>query len=234
MKKLLNYFEKHELILWTSSLIVITTSFIIFDKNNYLVLLASIIGVTSLIFSAKGNPIGQFLMVIFSVLYGIISFKFSYFGEVVTYIGMTMPMAFFAFISWMKNPYSESKAEVKVNHLTRHEWWFMFILTGIVTVIFYFILSFFNTANIIPSTISVTTSFAAVYLTFRRSYYYAIGYALNDIILIILWILATIDNISYLSVVVCFIVFLINDIYGYINWKSMCRRQSDIGNATIY
>ncbi len=226
MKKLLSYFEKHELILWISSLIIIITSFFLFDTTNYVILSASIIGVTSLIFSAKGNPIGQFLMIIFSILYGVISWNFSYFGEVVTYIGMTMPMAIFASISWIKNPYNEHKSEVKVNHLSRHEWWFMFALTGIVTVIFYFILQYFDTSNIIPSTISVTTSFAAVYLTFRRSYYYAVGYALNDIVLIILWVLAAIENLSYISVVVCFMVFLINDIYGYINWRRMSNKQS--------
>lgn len=225
MKVKINYFTKLELILWIGSVVAIITSFLIFDKSNYLILLASIIGVISLIFSAKGNPIGQFLMVIFSILYGIISFKFSYYGEVVTYLGMTMPMAIFAFISWIRNPYEGNKSEVRVNHLPRLEWWFLFILTAIITIIFYYILSYFNTANIIPSTISVTTSFAAVYLTFRRSYYYAIGYALNDIVLIILWILASIQNLSYLSVVVCFVVFLINDIYGYVNWKSMSKKQ---------
>ena len=58
----------------------------------------------------------------------------------------------------------------------------MFLLAAIVTVVFYFILKAFNTNNIIPSTISVTTSFVAAYLTYRRSPYFAIAYALNDIV----------------------------------------------------
>lgn len=103
----------------------------------------------------------------------------------------------------------------------------MWILTAIVTTIFYFILTAFDTANIIPSTISVTTSFLAVYLTFRRSPYYAIGYAANDIVLIILWIMAALKNTSYLSVVVCFVAFFVNDIYGYINWKRIEKRQAN-------
>ena len=67
------------------------------------------------------------------------------------------------------------------------------------SVIFYFILKTYNTKNIIPSTISVTTSFITVYLTFRKSSFYAIGYAANDIVLIILWILAEIENTIYIS-----------------------------------
>lgn len=77
--------------------------------------MASLVGVTSLIFNAKGNPFGQFLMVVFSLLYGIISFTFAYYGEMITYLGMTMPMAIFALISWLKNPYNGNKSEVKVN-----------------------------------------------------------------------------------------------------------------------
>ena len=222
MKK---YFTKAELLLWGSSVVLILLSFLIFDRVNYMTLVASLIGVTSLIFNAKGNPIGQALMIVFSLLYGIISYRFSYYGEMVTYLGMTAPMALFALISWLRNPYKGNKAEVAVNRLGTAEWIIMLILTALVTILFYFILDYFDTANMLPSTLSVTTSFIAVYLTFRRSPYFALAYAANDIVLIVLWILASIEDISYLSVMICFVLFLVNDIYGYISWRKMEQRQ---------
>ena len=88
-RKLLRYFSRAERLLWGLSVVFIGA----FDRENYLTLAASLIGVTSLIVNAKGNPIGQVLMVIFSLLYGIISYTFAYYGEMVTYLGMTMPMA---------------------------------------------------------------------------------------------------------------------------------------------
>ena len=222
MKK---YFTKAELLLWGSSVVLILLSFLIFDRVNYMTLAASLIGVTSLIFNAKGNPIGQALMIVFSLLYGIISYRFAYYGEMVTYLGMTAPMALFALISWLRNPYKGNKAEVAVNRLGTVEWITMLILSAVVTILFYFILDYFDTANMLPSTLSVTTSFIAVYLTFRRSPYFALAYAANDIVLIVLWILASIEDISYLSVMICFVLFLVNDIYGYISWRKMERRQ---------
>lgn len=225
IKSIAGYFSKSEIILWCISVILIVVSFVIFDRESFLTLAASLIGVTSLIFNAKGNPFGQFLMVIFSVLYGIISFKCAYYGEMITYLGMTAPMAVFSLISWLRNPYNGNKSEVKVNSIKVKEGIFMLLLTAIVTLIFYYILELFHTANLIPSTISVTTSFIAVYLTFRRSAFYAIGYAANDIILIVLWITASFSDISYLSVTVCFIIFLANDIYGFISWSKMQKRQ---------
>lgn len=227
IKSLGAYFSKGEIVLWSLSILMILASFCIFDRENHLTLIASIIGATSLIFNAKGNPIGQFLMVVFSILYGMISLTFAYYGEMITYLGMTAPMAAFSLISWLRNPYNGNKAEVKVNRLAGKEIGLMFVLATAVTFAFYFILKAFHTANLIPSTISVTTSFLAVYLTFRRSAYYALAYAANDIVLIVLWILATMSDISYLSVIICFVMFLVNDAYGFMNWRKMHRRQEN-------
>lgn len=227
MKRMLNYFTKGEIILWFSSVLVIIASFFAFKSESYLTLVASIVGVTSLIFCAKGNPFGQVLMIAFSVIYAVISFGFAYYGEMFTYLGMTLPMAVFSLISWLKNPYEENKSQVKVNSLKGKEIVFMLLLTAVVTVIFYFVLEKFNTANILPSTISVTTSFLAAYLTFRRSAYYALAYGANDIVLIVLWTLASVENNRYISVVVCFVAFFVNDIYGFISWCKMKKRQSE-------
>ena len=226
MLRFLNYFSKFEIALWIFSVMAIVVSFFVFDRTNYMTLCASLIGVTSLIFNAKGNPFGQFLMVVFSLLYGMISYSFAYYGEMVTYLGMTMPMAIFALISWLRNPYNGNKSEVKVNNISRRENIGMWIGTILVTILFYFILKYFHTANIIPSTLSVTTSFLAVYLTFRRSPYFALAYATNDIVLIVLWIMASVYDVKYISVVVCFIAFLFNDIYGFFSWRKMEKRQA--------
>lgn len=228
MKNIRSYFTKEEKILWLTSVVSIVISFILFDRTNYMTLAASLIGVTSLIFNAKGNPAGQLLMVIFSLLYGVISYTFSYYGEMITYLGMTMPMTVFALISWLRNPYEGNKAEVQVNQLGRKEIIWMGIGSLGVTACFYFVLVHFHTANIIPSTISVTTSFLAVYLTFRRSPYYAMAYAANDVVLIFLWVLASLSDITYFSVVVCFAAFLVNDFYGFVSWQKMKERQKNL------
>ena len=225
LKSIYRYFSKKEILLWSTSVVFILLSFFLFDRENYMYLLSSLIGVTSLIFNAKGNPFGQFLMIIFSILYGIISHSFSYYGEMITYLGMTMPMAVFALASWLRNPFNGNKAQVKINSVTKSEAGVLCLFTMIVTIGFYYILKYFNTTNILPSTLSVATSFIAAYLTFRRCPYFAIAYAANDVVLIVLWILASVTDTRYISVVVCFIAFLVNDIYGYLNWRKMKIRQ---------
>ncbi len=225
--RITKYFTKGELILWFVSLVTIIMSFVLFDGSSYLTLAASIIGATSLIFSAKGNPIGMLLMIVFSILYGIISFTFAYYGEMITYLGMTGPMALIALIAWLCNPYKGNKAQVRVNSIKKGEVLFMLLLTAVVTAGFYFLLKVLGTANLVPSTVSVATSFAAAYLTFRRSPFFALVYAANDVILILLWILASIEDKSYVSVTVCFVMFLFNDLYGFISWRRMEKKQRE-------
>ena len=227
MRRVLKYFSTVELSLWSVSVLLILLSFFLFDRSGYLSLIGSLIGVTSLILCAKGNPLGMALGIVFSVIYSIISYSFSYYGEMITYLGMTMPMSVLSLVAWLRHPHKESRAEVEVGEVRGKEYLLLGALTIGITVGFYFILKAFGTANLIPSTISVATSFSAVYLCFRRSPYYALCYAANDVVLVVLWVLASLRDISYLSVVICFAAFLASDIYAFLNWKNMKKRQHD-------
>ena len=226
IKKAITYFSVGEIMLWLFSVALILSAFCMFGGNGVLSLVASPIGVTSILLNAKGNPIGQFLMIVFSLLYGIISYSFAYYGEMITYLGMTMPMAAFALITWLRHPYEGNRSEVQVNSISKVEVVIMLLVAAIVTAVFYFILDHFHTANIVPSTISVTTSFLAVYLMFRRSPFFSLAYAANDVVLIILWTLASMQERKYIAVMVCFAAFLLNDIYGFVNWQKMKKKQS--------
>ena len=143
----------------------------------------------------------------------------------ITYLGMTLPMCVFALVSWLKNPYKDNKSEVAVAKLKKKDIPLIIISALAVSIAFYFILKHFNTANLLPSTFSVTTSFIAAFLTYKRSPFFALAYATNDIVLIVLWVLATKEDISYISVIICFVVFLFNDLYGFSNWLRMQKRQ---------
>lgn len=218
-------FSSTEKSLWSASVALIVLSFCVFDRGNVLTLIASLIGVTSLIFAAKGHPISQVLMIVFSLLYGWISWEYRYYGEMATYLGMTLPMAVVALIAWLRHPFEGNAREVAVGRLNGKEQLFLGVLTPAVTAVFYVLLKAFDTANLIASTVSVATSFAAAYLTFRRSPYYALAYAANDVVLIVLWTLAAFDDVSYVSVAVCFTAFFVNDLYGFFRWRDMARRQ---------
>lgn len=214
-----------EWLLWIGSLATVIISNILSYNVDWLTLVAAMVGVTSLVFAAKGNVWAQILMIVFSILYGIISFRFRYWGEMITYLGMSMPMAIWSAITWIKNPSKENGNEVAIRKLNWKHSVLLVTVGAIVTGGFYFVLQSLNTPNIVFSTISVTTSFWAASLTMLRSSYYALGYASNDIVLIVLWVLASIENPAYIPVIVNFAIFFFNDMYGFICWRKRELKQ---------
>ena len=217
--------KKREWVLWILSLSVVIFSNIAAGQVKIATLLGTLVGVTALIFVARGDVWGQVLTVVFSILYAITSYEFKYWGEMITYLGMTMPIAAMSVVSWLRHPYEKGKNEVKIHKLKLSEIFIMIVSAVIVTAVFYFALKFFDTPNLFFSTISITTSYLASFLMLYRNPYYALAYGANDVVLIILWILASMENMSYFPMVMCFAMFLVNDVYGFISWKIREKKQ---------
>lgn len=223
--KSIKFLTPFEIALWVFSVVLIAVPPMIFKSFDLVSVVGSVIGITALVFCAKADPLGQFLTAVFSIFYSIVSLRFHYYGEMITYLFMSAPMAVFSGISWIKHRYSEDRPETKIEKLEKKDIVLMIVYATAVTGIFYFILKYFNTANLFFSTVSVTTSFFAVYLLYKRSPLYALAYATNDVVLIILWVMATAENIEYLPMVICFFVFFLNDIYAFVNWGRIKKNQ---------
>lgn len=223
--KSIKFLTPFEIALWVFSVVLIAVPPMIFKSFDLVSVVGSVIGITALVFCAKADPLGQFLTAVFSIFYSIVSLRFHYYGEMITYLFMSAPMAVFSGISWIKHRYSEDRPETKIEKLGKKDIVLMIVYATAVTGIFYFILKYFNTANLFFSTVSVTTSFFAVYLLYKRSPLYALAYATNDVVLIILWVMATAENIEYLPMVICFFVFFLNDIYAFVNWGRIKKNQ---------
>ncbi|MDE7082141.1 MAG: nicotinamide riboside transporter PnuC [Clostridia bacterium] len=234
MKKLRNPFKSlniFEWILWTCSLGAIIASFFAVGSGDYANLAASMLGVTSLIFAAKGDAFGLMIMLVFSLTYSFVSFSFGYYGEMIIYLGMQLPCCTVSLVNWLRNPSDKGSAEVKIGKFNKKHLAVLIPLAAVITTAFYFILQAFNTANLIVSTVSVATSFVALYLMALRIPAYAIAFIFNDIVLIVLWSLACTENLGYLPLAVSFGIFLINDTYTFICWTKRKKRAEEKANA---
>ena len=210
---------RREWCLWLASLAVVLIANLITPELDPLTMTAALVGVTSLVFAAKGNVWSQVLMIVFSILYGVISFRFHYWGEMITYLGMTLPMAVWSTVTWLKNPSKENGSEVAIQTLARRHLAALAASTVAVAAVFYYILKLLDTPNLFFSTVSIIMSFLAAALTMLRSSYYAVGYAAHDVVLIVLGVMASMDDPAYIPVAVNFTIFLLNDLYGFISWK---------------
>lgn len=217
-------FTIFEWCLWIGSLAAITAAQFAARSDDYLSYSASLVGVTSLIFAARGDPAAPLLCCVFSVIYAIVSYSFAYYGEMIIYLFMQIPVSLASFITWLKNLNREN-IQVKTGKMTLETLMIVLVLDVVITSVFFFILQYFHTANLIPGTISVATSFAALFLMALRIPQYALAFILNDVVMIVLWSLAISRDLSYISLVVCFSIFLINDGYTFICWMKRQRKE---------
>lgn len=226
LKKFFGQWNLFEILLLSVSLVSTVTIFCLGKEKSIWSLLSSVSGIVCVIFTAKGNPVAQYLSIVFAVFYSIVSYQSKYYGEMLIYLFLMIPIHAACILSWIRNRRNPESAEVKINTLRPREYILMGIADCLVTVAFYFLLKALGTAELIVSTVSLVSSVSAAYLMLRRSEYYAVCFIVNDVILLLLWGLRVYHyGPASLPTLVTFAVFLINDVYGFFAWKRRKKRQ---------
>ena len=229
MKKLFKDWTIFERILLITSPLIVLVFGIIF-KNDALTIITSIVGIMCALLLAKGLVLGQFLGIAIAILYSIVSFKNAFYGEMLIYLIIMLPMYIWGIIEWLKHKNEETKS-VEVNSIKWKEWIIVALCSIVAFIGFYFLLKALNTNELIVSTLSVVDNIFAIYLLARRSKYGFVSYIVNDLILIILWGIPVVQgNLFLLAMLINPIVNLINDTYGVINWTKMQRKQKEQKN----
>ena len=224
--KILKDWTNFEKLLLFGSIIIVTITGLCF-KSDLLTITCSIVGIITVLLLAKGKNLGQVFGLLITILYSIVSFKNKYYGEVLIYALLMFPMFVIGIFSWIKHK-NEKTNSVEINSIKKKEWIIIsFAFAGIFVGIYYLLKSF-NTSELFVSTISVLASLFAVYLQIRRSKYSFSFYILNDIILIFLWGIPVVRG-SYMLFPMLLnpTINLINDIYGFYNWKKTEKIQKN-------
>lgn len=225
LKKILKDWTKLERILLIGSIFLVSLVGIIF-KSDLLTTLCSIVGIITALLLAKGKNLGQIFGLLIVALYSIVSYKNGYYGEMIIYLFIMLPMYILGIRAWIMHQSKETNS-VEVNKISGKEWVIVAIASLICFIGIYFLLKAFNTNQLFISSLSVVDSLFAVYLGMRRSKYSFYFYVVNDLILVALWgIPVILGNLVLVPMVFNPSINLINDIYGIYNWKKLEKKQS--------
>ncbi len=218
MKKQISDWTKKEKNFLLIGLILIFTTGIIF-KSDLLTISASFCGFLCALTQAKGKIISQFIGLIEVFLYSMVSYRSHYYGEVITYMVILLPLYIAGIYSWMTHQDKESKKVIK-NEISKKESIILFITNIFLFIMIYQLLKYFHTSQLIISTLSLIVSLTATYLIVRRSKYGFLFYIINDIILIILWGIPVIKGeLILIPLIIDVILLFINDTYGWKKWN---------------
>lgn len=217
MQEYLKSWNTFEKVIFVSSVVFILGLGLVL-KCDLLTTIVAFLGFFSALNQAKGKVVGQFTGVFLALLYSIVSYRNRYFGEVIVYLVVILPLYIFGIFSWLKN--KDKKTEkVKQNVIGKNEWIMILVSCIVLFIGLYQLLRYFDTSQLLVSTLSMIINITATYLLVRRSKYSFILYIFNALILLVLWGIPVVGG-DYLLIPMVFdaILLLINDIYGFKSW----------------
>lgn len=192
-------------------------TFALVKNRNWLAFSCSIVGIVSMFFFSKGFVIAPILGVIYDAFYIAVATTQRFWGEVIIFAGIMLPVELASIFNWFKNKNKDNPALVTSNKISKKEW---FILGSVIiasTVGLFFALQALGTNQLVINTLSLAANGAGVYLMFRRNKYYSLAYCIDDLVSIVLWAMAVATaGVQFLPSLVCMISFALIDFYGFV------------------
>lgn len=220
-------FERYWLVVF-AVLSIVTFAF---SGGGVLGLIASITGMLSVILVAKGRISNYFFGVIQAIIYGYISYTYAIYGEVMLNLMYYLPMNIIGFFIWKKNKVDDSNSingeQVTAKRMTKKEMIVSVLVVSIAIVLYATLLSSINGSVIgVDSATTILSVYAMILMVKRYAEQWIIWIIVNALS-IIMWLIA----ISYqggddYSMVIMWSAFLVNSIYGYINWMRISKPEA--------
>lgn len=216
-----------DILLITIGLVSVVASSIVF-KSSWVVLAQSVLCLLTVFTQAKGKVITQIFGILTFIFYIYTSYSKQLYGEAILYLVILLPMYVYGLIHWLAYRDKDEKVVIVRSNLSKKEW-LVFLLSFVcVSVGVYYLLKALNTAQLIVSTLSFISMLPAMYLLMRRCKWNQVAFLLNDLFVPILWLVLVINgDLSFISVVICFVFQLVYDIYGIFEWIKLEKKQNN-------
>ena len=213
-----NWFEKSWLIIFT----VINIIVFFYSKDSVLGLIAALTGMLSVILVAKGKISNYYFGIVNVVLYGFISYQSKYYGEAMLNLGYFLPMQLIGLVMWSKNQVNvDEKNEVKTERMKAKEiiFWSTVSIVGI--LIYGMILKKIGNALPYADAFTNVLSIIAMILMLKRYIEQWAVWILIDIVSIYMWFFIK----SNYNITIMWIAYLINAVYGLVNWMILYKKE---------
>ena len=201
----------------TFSIVIIA----VVSHNSFLEFICSISGIAGAILIAKGKISGYLGGIINSLTYTLVSYKFGLYGETIVYALLFVPMQFIGFYIWAKNSVAEGeKVDVIKKTLTTKKRVALLLGIAATVALYSFFISFLKGSMPGLDCATAILSIVATTLMMLRYAEQWIVWITVNVIAVTMWIIAVLNNdYQGIAILAMWILFLLNSIYGWLNWK---------------
>lgn len=224
LRKQWNLYE----LIWFSTATTIILILSIIWKDNLLTCISSLAGVISVVLCAKGKISYLYYGIVQCLSYGYIAYGYGLYGESMLNLLFFFPANIVTLILWKRNLKDKKEVingeSVHLKKLNKRQWVKLAQLILIITIFYISFLNLINSSQAyLDGFIVVLSVFAQFLLTFRYVEQWLIWILVNSLT-IVLWLIALISTGgSDYGILVMWIAFLLNSIYGYYNWNKLAK-----------
>jgi len=197
-------------------------------EDSLLGLISSITGMIAVVLIAKGKILNFFFGIVQSGTYAYISFSYGLFGEAMLNGLFYFPFQFIGMYLWKKNKTQASTKgeDVIVKRLNKKQWIQLFLIILVSSIIYSYVLHALGGKQVRIDSIAVVLSVAAQLLMVKRYVEQWVLWILVNVLSITLWAIILINSgDNDWSMLVMWSAFLLNSMYGYMNWVKISKKQ---------
>ncbi len=209
---------------WLLIAVIVIASLSIYWGDNLMGIISSVTGVACVVCTGKGKLSAYLFGLINCILYAIISYKASLYGETMLNVIYYIPMQFIGFVTWNKNM-NISTASVQKRRMSTVQHIWIFASIGVCTVIYGVILRYLgDTIPFIDSFTTVASVFAMIISVKMYTEQWYIWIAVN-VMSVIMWIIAFINGTDSIATLLMWIVYLFNSVIMCVKWEREARKE---------
>ena len=176
--------------------------------------------------TANGNKFGMIVIITSSVLYCINCFFYKIYGEIIVNVLLYIPIYVVSFINFCRNTNTENKndefLQVKKLGIRNLILAVTALVVGVIAV--YFLLEVINSSFAFVNALTIVTFIIAMLLRLFRCIEFWWFETLGNVFNIVLWVLASLSDLSSVPFVLTTISSMFNSVYGYIVWRKLYRK----------
>ncbi|SHH74577.1 nicotinamide mononucleotide transporter [Clostridium collagenovorans DSM 3089] len=195
-------------------------------NDSMLSFITAIAGVIAAILCAKGMASNYGFKLLSIIIYVLISYNHQLYGEVIFNVVYYIPMIFIGMAKWKKNKIKGNNSYVQTRIMRSRQFNMLILLSMVAVIISYLILIEMGDKLALLDSITTILSLIAMYLEVERYAESWIIWIIVDLTSIMLWYAALVSiKSNNIVILIMWCSYLVNSIYGYINWKKLARKR---------
>ncbi|MDF2857526.1 MAG: nicotinamide riboside transporter pnuC [Neobacillus sp.] len=199
-------------------------------SDSLIGLISSFSGMLCVVLVAKGKISNYYFGIIQTLTYAYIAYGYGLYGEAMLNALFYFPIQFIGIYLWRKNKTERGvKGEdVKVKSLSKMGWLYTLLTIFILTIGYGFFLKYLGGNNVWTDSATNVLSIAAQIMMLKRLTEQWLLWIAVNVLSIFLWLSVLLSQGGNdFSMLVMWSAFLVNSIYGYLNWRKMHVKQME-------